>query len=287
MPLSSQALTTMANMRLYLNLYTLTAVTSSETLTATSTAYTTFEFAHSDLAPNYLGVFYSGTTADTTISTAGITVDYSEGSIAVTAAITAGVTISGYSYFAWDYSKDKLLERHINSVSGMVSKYCNRKFIADTYSEFYKGSGRQKLVLNQYPVNTIASIKVDSAALTAGTDYVTSDSTYLDQGIVFKDNGWAWSGYLVGLVGEPTAPVDNIEVTYSAGYTLTPDAVRTLPYDLENAVISMVADLYGQQQDGTVGLKQLTQGKLTYAWKDNPLIEQYAGTLSAYKKAVF
>jgi hypothetical protein len=88
-------------------------------------------------------------------------------------------------------------------------------------------------------------------------------------------------------VGEPTAPVDNIEVTYSAGYTLTPDAVRTLPYDLENAVISMVADLYGQQQDGTVGLKQLTQGKLTYAWKDNPLIEQYAGVLAAYKKAVF
>jgi len=287
MPLTSQALTTMANMRLYLNLYTLTAVTASETLTATSTAYTTFEFAHSDLAPNYLGVFYNGTTADTTILTAGITVDYSSGSISVTAAITAGVTISGYSYFAWDYSKDSMLERNINSASGMVSKYCNRRFIADTYDEFYKGSGRQKLVLNQYPVNSIASIEVNSAALTAGTDYATSDSTYLDQGIVFKDNGWTWCGYITGLVGEPTAPIDNIEVTYSAGYTLTPETLRTLPYDIEDAVISIASDLYGQQQDGTVGLKQLTQGKLTYVWSENSLIDQHASVLNAYKKAVF
>lgn len=287
MPLISQALTTMANVRSYLNLYTLTSVTSSETLTASSTAYTTFNFANTDLAPNYFGTFYEGTTAGSTISTALITVDYTAGSITVTAAITAGVTITSYSYFAWDYSKDKQIERNINSVSSMVSKYCNRNFIADTYSEFYKGSGRQRLVLNQYPINKITSVKIDSAALTAGTDYVTSDQTYLDQGIVFKNDGWTWYGYLIGLVGELTAPVDNIEVVYSAGYTLEPEASRTLPFDLEDAVISMVADLYGEQQDGTVGLKQLTQGRLTYVWSNEQLIQQYASVLNAYKKAVF
>lgn len=291
MPLIDQALVMMSSVRLYLQLYTLTAVTSSETLTA-DTAAITFTFANTDLAPNYFGTFaeVSGTASETasdTITTAVITIDYSLGTATFSAARTGSITISSYSYFAWDHSKDKFLERNINSVSGMVSKHCNRKFIADTYSEFYKGSGRQKLVLNQYPINYITSVKVDSAALTAGTDYVTSDQTYLDQGIIFKNNGWTWYGYLTGIVGEPTAPVDNIEVTYSAGYTLEPETSRDLPWELENACISMVADLYGEQQGGNVGLKRLTQGKLSYTWKDNPLLQQYASVLDAYKKHNF
>ena len=284
MPLIDQSLTTLNSTRLYLGLYTLTATTASETLTATSTAYTTFNFAHTDLAPNYFGTFYQGTTADSTLSTALITLDYSAGSITVTASITAGVTISSYRYFVWDYTKDKLLERNINSVSGMVSKYCNRNFIADTYSEFYKGSGRQKLVLNQYPINNITSVKVDSALLTAGTDYVTSDQTYLDQGIIFKNNGWAWYGYLTGLVGELTAPVDNIEVVYSAGFTLEPETSRNFPYDLEDAVISMTAVNY-----------ELTGSKQLISEAIGPLSSNYIqglpwdvkATLDKYAKRVF
>lgn len=291
MPLIEQALTTMSSVRLYLGLYTLTSVTAVETLTG-DTGNETFTFANTDLAPNYLGTFAD--TASNTITTSIITVDYSAGSIAFSATFTAvwtaggtNITISSYDYFAWDYSKDKLIERNINSISGMVSKYCNRKFIANTYTEYYKGSGRQKLVLNQYPINYITSVKVDSAALTAGIDYVTADQTYLDQGTIFKNNGWTWYGYLIGLVGEPTAPIDNIEVVYSAGYTLEPETARTLPWDLEDVVVSMVADSFGEQQDGSVGLTRLTQGQLTYQWDSNSLIQQYASVLNAYKKYVF
>jgi hypothetical protein len=288
MSLIDQALTTMAEARRYLSLYTYTAVTSTETLTA-DTAAVTFGFAHTDIALNSLGTVKQITSAGVTatLTASQYTVDYVGGTLTFSSAMTGSITVSDYDYFAWDYSKDNHIERLINSVSSMVAKYCNRKFIADTYSEFYKGSGRQKLVLNQYPINAITSVKVDSAALTAGTDYVTSDATYNDQGIIFKPNGWTWYGYLTGLVGELTAPVDNIEVVYSAGYTLEPEASRDLPWDLEQAVVSMVADLYETQQDGTVGLKRLTQGKLTYEWADNPLIQQYASVLDAYKKRCF
>lgn len=287
MPLISQALTTLKNVRLYLNLYTLTTITSSETLTA-DTADITFSFVHTDIAPNTIGTVseVAGTASDT-IATALLTYDYDAGTISFSATRTGDITASNYSYFAWDYSKDVFLERQINSASNMISKYCNRNFIADTYSEFYKGSGRQKLVLNQYPINSITSVSVNSAALTAGTDYVTADQTYLNQGIVFKNNGWTWYGYLTGLVGELTAPVDNIGVIYSAGYTLEPEASRNFPWDLEDVVVSMVADSFGEQQDGTIGLNQLTQGKLTYIWNTNSLIQQHSSTLDAYKKAVF
>jgi hypothetical protein len=279
--LIAQALTTVKDARFSLGLYTLTATVASESLGA-DTGSVTFTFDHTDLAEHYLGTFYEGTTADSTISTALITVDYDAGIITFTASVTAGVTISGYSYYAWDYSQDKSIERMINAASSAISRYTGRKFVADTYDEFHKGSGRQKLVLNQYPVNAITSVKVDSAALTAGTDYVTSDSTYLDKGIVFKNDGWTWCGYLVGLVGEPTAPIDNIEVIYSAGYTLA-----NLPSDLIDVCLSMVASSYNEAQNGSTGLKQLTQGKLTYVWKDAELMTQYAGALDSYKKWVF
>lgn len=284
MALIAQALTTLKAVRLYLKLYTYTNITSTETLTA-DTADITFSFANTDIAPNTIGTISeaSGTASDT-VSTALMTYDYDLGTITFSAAKTGNITAASYSYFAWDYSKDIFLERQINSASSMVSKYCNRKFIADTYSEFYKGSGRQRLVLNQYPINSITSVSVNSAALTAGTDYVTADSTYLNQGIIFKNNGWTWYGYLTGIVGELTAPIDNIEVVYSAGYTLSP---MTLPYDLENTVIFMVADAYGTQNENRIGLKELTQGKLNYIWKDDSLIQQYSSTLNIYAKKVF
>lgn len=292
MPLIDQALTTMNSMRLFLNMYTLTAVTSTETL-ITDTASTTFSFAHTDLAQNYFGTFYqigvasATATASDSISTAVMTIDYLAGTTTFTATKTGVITVENYKYFAWDYSMDNLLERYINAASQMVSKYCNRLFIKDTYSEFYKGNGRQKLILRQYPVNQITSIKVDSAAFTAGTDYVTSDQSYLDQGIVFRNLGWTWYGYLTGLVGEPTAPVDNIEVVYSAGYTLSLEASKTLPWDLEDAVINIVANLHSQQQDRSVGLNRLTEGKLTFIYDNSPLIQRYAYVLDAYKRHIF
>lgn len=284
MALIAQALTTMANVRLYLDLFTLTSVTSSETLTATSTAYTTYSFAHNDLALNYFGAFTYDSSA---MSTALITIDHALGTVTFTSSRTATLTCASYKYYAWDYSEDKQIERLINSVSTIVQKYTGRKFIADTYTEYYKGTGRQRLVLNQYPINKIASVKVDSAALTAGTDYVTSDSTYLDMGIIFKSNGWTWYGYETGLVGELTAPVDNIEVIYSAGYTLEPESSRSLPWDVEDAVVSMVSTLYNEQSNSNAGLKRLTQGDLTYEWKPDSLIQQYSSVFDTYKKRCF
>jgi len=285
MPLIDQSLTNLKNVRLYLNLYTHTEITATETLTA-DTAQVTFSFANNDIAINTIGTVLQTTTAGVTATLTSYTVDYTAGTLTFSAAMTGAITVSDYDYFAWDYTKDNFLERNINSVSRMVSKYCNRNFISDTYSEFYKGSGRQRLVLNQYPVNSITSVKIDSATLTAGVDYVTADKTYLDRGIIFKNNGWPWSGYLIGLVGEPTAPVDNIEVVYSAGYTLEPETSRTLPWDIEQVAISMVADVYGEQQDGTIGLKQLTQGKLSYIFSNESLIQQYTSTLNLYRKVV-
>lgn len=263
---------------MYLGLYTVTAITASETLTA-NTANTTFSFLHTDLISNSCGTFSEGGTA---VSTALITLNYELGTATFSAARTGSITCSAYSYYAWNYAKDRILERFINSASDMISKYCGRKFIAETYTEFYKGLGSPKIVLNQFPINYITSVKVSSASFTAGVDYITSDKTYLDSGFLVRESGWAWYGYSTGLVPELTAPVDNVEVIYSAGYTLD-----TLPTDIENTVIDMVSILYNNQLNGSNGLKSMSQGQLRYEWDKNPLTMQFAGVLDSYKKAVF
>jgi hypothetical protein len=285
MALIAQALTTTKAVRLYLGLYTFTDVTY-ETLTA-DTASITYSFLYQNIAPNTISNVneISGTASDT-ISTALMTYDLVNGTITFSAARTGAITVGAYSYFAWDYSKDVFIERLINSTSNMVSKYCGRYFIAETYDEFYTGLASPTLILNQFPVNYISSVKVNSSSYTAGTDYLTAVSTYLDRGLLVRESGWPWDGYLTGLVGEQTAPIKNIEVVYSAGYTLEPELSRTLPYDIEDAVISIVADLYGEQQDGTVGLKRLTQGKLTYEWATGSKTDQYSSVLDKYKKQV-
>lgn len=282
MSLIAQALTSLADVRLALGLYTETAVTATETLTA-DTANVTFSFANTDIIKGTFDGFaeVSGTASDT-VSTAVMTIDYDAGTITFSAARTGNITCSGYEYFAWDYSEDRMLERYINSASSLISKYCNRNFIAETYTEYYKGLGRPKLVLNNYPINYITSVKVDSASLTAGTDYVTADSTYLAQGFLVKENGWTWYGYETGLVPELTAPVDNIQVVYSAGYTLS-----TLPADIGDACVNLVVLGYNSIEQGSQGLKSLKQGNLAYTWQDDGGKSSILATLDSYKKVVF
>lgn len=278
MSLIAQALTTLDSARLVLSLYSISEVTTAETLTA-DTANVTFSFENTDILQGTIdGLFEVSGTASDTISTATVTIDYDAGTLTFSAARTGDITCSGYSYYAWDYSQDRKLERYINSASTMVSNYCNRKFIADNYVEYYAGLGSTKIVLNQYPINTLTSVKVNSASLTAGIDYITADSTYLEQGFLVRENGWTWYGYETGLVPELTAPVSNVEVNYSAGYTLS-----NLPSAIENAVLDLVASQYNREVSNSQGLKSMSQGGLKYEWKDDANL---LTSLDAYKRAV-
>lgn len=282
MALITQALTTMNDARLTLNLYTITDVTATETLTA-NTASITFSFANTDILMNTTGTFSQGTgTSAVTLSTATFTMNLDLGTITFSAAMTGSITCASYSYYSWDYSKDKIIERMINTFSDQISRYCNRKFIAETYSEFYTGLGSTKIVLNQFPVNKITSVKVQSALYTAGVDYETANSTYLDSGFLVRESGWDWHGYETGLVSELTAPIADIEVIYSAGYTLT-----NLPYDISNACLDLLSAGYNIQVAGAQGLSSMSQGGLSYAWKIGETSTNKLASLDSYRKAVF
>jgi|GEM_PF-736290 len=87
------------------------------------------------------------------------------------------------------------------------------------------GEGRRSILLPALPILTI-SVKVDGVALVRGTDFGTKKR----QGIITKLGGVWPRGY------------DNIEVTFTHGYVLTPDAdglLQNCPEDIQGAVLGL------------------------------------------------
>ncbi len=141
---------------------------------------------------------------------------------------------------ASDTTKDNIIKMLINASSGAIEQWCNRKFKKQTHAEYHRGHGRQRLLLDQSPVVSVTSVELNSAALDSA-EYEIEDA---DAGILYRETGWPWKGYSVGLVGEPGVSTRNIKVVYVAGYVLPKDATadnpRTLPWALEMACWKLV-----------------------------------------------
>lgn len=158
---------------------------------------------------------------------------------------------------ASDTSQDSRLAQILTGVEAGVKAYLKRDVESATYTEFYDGSGKPKLVLRQYPVTSVTTVHLDARGyygtpsdafasttlLTAGTDYVLpkEDSGGSRPGFLLRiggptvsgEVGWwppsAWNaGYPSGhlLTGRgPTAwprGRGNLKVVYVAGYTSVP-----------------------------------------------------------------
>ncbi|MFZ5688670.1 MAG: phage head-tail connector protein [Bacillota bacterium] len=199
-------------------------------------------------------------------------------------ALTTYEAVKEYLKLSDDTQKSSI-ERMINAVSEFIEGYCDRHFEKATYTEKYRGNGRQKLLLNQYPVTAVTSVTVNGTTVDPAEYEVLSE-----EGILYNDGLWPWTGYYVGLIGEPTGSKLGIEVQYTAGYVLpkddgtgTPPAVRNLPYDLEDACIELVAIRY--EMRGSEHMKRETIGPLTSEFiQDIP--EHILKVLNKYKKLV-
>ncbi|MEN6325793.1 MAG: hypothetical protein ABFD18_06265 [Syntrophomonas sp.] len=170
-----------------------------------------------------------------------------------------------------DTDYDKTIERQINAISEAIENYCIRHFEKAEYTEKYSGNDKDYLRLNQYPVNLITYIKVlDTEIDSTLYDYLN------DSGILYNQDIWP-SGKR------------NIEVNYDAGYVLPKDEdgeiSRTLPYDLEDACIEMVAAKFNQRQEEAAGKLSRTQEEYNVRYeKDIPAhIRQ---VLDRYRKVI-
>jgi len=120
----------------------------------------------------------------------------------------------------------------IGDASDWVQNYCDRAFVAGPVVEVLRGRGYHRLILDQFPVNSLTTITYESDAGATGSVDITKVRVLTGGIAEFKNpvNGPWRSDY-------------TYTVTYNAGYATVPSAVK-------RATALKVADLMSPQYRG-------------------------------------
>lgn len=132
-------------------------------------------------------------------------------------------------------AQDDLIARLITTASEWLERFCGRSFHEAERTETYDGTGTTELYLTNWPVDSIDTLSV-SEIEHDGEDY----KLYPDIGKVYLSSGFG--------TGRRT-----VEVTYTAGYA-------TIPGDLEQLCIEMVAEMLGQTQTNHALRREVLDG---------------------------
>jgi hypothetical protein len=107
-----------------------------------------------------------------------------------------------------DNSQDTLLSTLITAVSDAIAKYCRRDFISRAYDELYNGNGDRRLLLREYPIISVQSVRyrpvtvlkiINNATTQNQQARVTVTSTGLTllrvaSGVSTTDTSVTWAG---------------------------------------------------------------------------------------------
>jgi len=138
---------------------------------------------------------------------------------------------------------DNLLTRLINAVTDYAERHCGRRFKDTTYTdELYSGDGDYELILKQCPLTDTQAVivKIDDVVVDAADYY-----TIKPEGVLHKNSGWATG-------------IQNIKVTYSAGFAATPS-------DIEQACIELVGLIYKRAKNAELRSETIGSYAVTYA----------------------
>ena len=112
----------------------------------------------------------------------------------------------------------------INSASQRAENIAKREFGSEERTQYYAGDGREKIILDNYPVTVISGLWLDASREFGDNTEITSDKYELEDG-----EGIIYLFDRVTPEGRKT-----IKITYTGGYS-------TIPTDLQQAVIETVA----------------------------------------------
>lgn len=171
-----------------------------------------------------------------------------------------------------DTSNDNKLERKIKVYSDLFDQMTGRSFsYAESFTEMVaQPSGRRKLILPQTPVHSIKKIELEGSEIDADSYFLEDGSV----GHISKTTG-TWVGTDAGAANiqrrPKVQPIARYVVTYEKGYVTSKQAEddgsleRTLPYDIEDAVISAVVS--GFQQSGVdSSVSSISVGDASTSW---------------------
>ena len=130
---------------------------------------------------------------------------------------------------AFPDTDDALLARLITAASQFIQTWLNRQVALGDWQESRDGTGGQRLAFANIPVVAVLSLSID------GLDIPPAPSTGgFGAGYVFSPTELALRGYVF------TRRAQNVIVTYTAGYVVTPP-------DIAQACIELVSQRYRER----------------------------------------
>ena len=164
-----------------------------------------------------------------------------------------------------DTTYDTLLENFIDGVSWQFNKYTDRLLKARDITEYTEGRNNLELKLEQWPVNSITSIFIDSEREYGSSTEIT-DYTFKEIGVIYSDS-------------ERFSAVPNaVKVIYNAGYS-------TIPYDLKTAALDQIKWLFRRHRDNSEGVSVDTNiNGTTTKTEEGEMLTTSMEILKRYKK---
>ena len=130
---------------------------------------------------------------------------------------------------------ETMIDALITAASVRANKYTSRKLLARDLVEYYDGDGTNVIFLDNYPINSIASVYQDSDRIFPEPPVDSDDYIY-----------YATNRKLVGLSNWYRG-IQTIKITYNAGYV-------TVPSDLEQGVLILISVMYKNYKDHRYGV---------------------------------
>ena len=182
--------------------------------------------------------------------------------------------------------RDAMLVNLINYASAWIERMTGRKLGKQTYVQRYVASGAQELVMLQWPIISVEYVK----DTTDGNIIPPDDYDYTvdgEIGVLYKDNGWGFRGYIAGLAYDYILASRYLEVKYTAGYVLPKDATEndpcTLPADLKGVIWGIVEQEFAIAQNGAQGLSAFSISDVSWTFDKNPR-ETWLSTINYYAR---
>lgn len=186
---------------------------------------------------------------------------------------------------AEDHTSDNLLIRLINAASAWAETVTGRRFGLARYVQRCYGTDSQRLVLKEYPILSVESVRDLDGSGEFPKDYDFGETG--QTGVLYREAGWAAKGYPGGLAGDSRALKRYLEVAYTAGYVLPKDATEerpaTLPADLEQVVWGIVEQEFLIRNNGSQGLASFTISDVSWTFDKQPR-QSWTDVLARYER---
>ena len=166
-------------------------------------------------------------------------------------------------------SYDAVIDLLIPAASEAIERLCRRRFASADHTEYHDGGGKDRLVLEHRPASAVSGVWDD-------LDREFSSDTKLDADDFVLDSD---RGLLILRTGTFADGVRNVKVTYTAGYSETPD-------DVTHACIMLAAAWFHRGREAADGLDARSVAEMSQRFASETMPEAVRQILLSYREHV-